>query len=207
MTSPKFTNIFSNVLNSGYYSRPNRFEVDITFPPALQARINTSGSSGFDTNGFISSNPDGGFSGKGNLLDRLSLNAKVAALPGRALEVGQVNYSGGFDKKKPVRTTYSDLELQFYLSADLLEKQVFDMWQNYIFDPSYQISTYPDEYQGSVFVRKLDRDGKDTILWEYEYMNAWPSNVQDVIQDYESESTVDILPVTFTYNKWKFSKG
>jgi hypothetical protein len=173
--------MMAGIKESQYYSRPNRFIVEIVPPSTLMQVVGD------------------------KAMRRLSFNAKSATLPGRSIEAGSVRYSGGYEHKKAIHSTYSDLEVSFYLSEDLIEKEVMDAWQSLIFDPNYQISSYPDDYYGSVIVTKYTVGKGNAPIASYTYHNAWPMNVQDVAQDWDSSSQIDVLPVQFSYHRW--SKG
>lgn len=178
----RINEIMANLLNSGGYSRTNRFKVNITLPAAVQNQV-------------------------GSDIDRMTFNCKSATLPGKNFEISETQYSGGYRHKKAIDTNYSDLELAFYLSEDLIEKQVLDFWQGYIFDPAYQSSRYPDEYFGQIEVQKIPIGKNKSPGPIYVFQDCFPLNVADITQDYETSSTVDIQPATFSYHRWYFRES
>ena len=173
-----YNRIISSIQRSRDFARPNRFIVDFQLPSKVSAS--------FDN-------------------DLLSLNCASAIVPGRAFDIAETSYSGGYRHKKALSTQFTDLECSFYLSEDLIEKQIFDTWQTFIFDSSYQVSAYPDDYYADITVHKISKGKDDEIMASYTFVNAFPINVQDLAQSYESESTIDVLPVTFSYHRWFYS--
>ena len=174
----KYNEILANIANSGDYSRSNRFEVVLYPPTILSNRLNES------------------------QRNRLRLNAKSATIGGRSLEISETTYGGGLVSKKALGVNYADLEVSFFLSEDFLEKEVLDAWQSLIFDPLTLTSRYPDDYYGRIEVTKLALNDNKNLGIKYVYDDAFPNNVQDISQDYDSASTIDILPVTFSYQRW-----
>lgn len=166
----------ANLIQSGYFSRKNKFRVEI-FPPT----------------GAVGGDAD---------FARLNLNTKSIVLPGKNLEVGEYNYSGGYSSKKAKHTNFGELPMGIYLSEDLHEKNILDAWQSFIFDPEWQASRYPSEYYGTVEVTKIPMIREENRqLQTYTFHDAFPMNVQDLDQDYEA-GDIDILNVSFAYNWW-----
>jgi len=170
----------ATVFSSGEYLRPNKYEATITPPPSVTA-----------TSEF---------------LRRVSVNCRSAVLPGRAIETKEHGQGGFVVRKMAHSQQYTDLSLTFYLSEDLLEKRLFDAWQDSMFDPVYQnVGYYKDYAAGVVTVKPLSRAGR--AMPTYKFYECWPLSVNDVQVAYDLDNQVAGLDVTFAYHHWELEEG
>ncbi len=166
---------------SGGYSRPHQYEAIITPPAALQ----------FDA---VS-------------LRRISMNCNSTFLAGRAFGVKNQENGGQITREVAHTPFFQELPLTFYLSADLLEKRLFDRWQSMIYDPSSGNFAYPREYYGTITLVKHTKVAGATYVASYEFMDAWPKIVGEVVQAYDGLNQISVLPVSIAYWQWKPEYG
>ena len=161
---------------SGGYSRPHQYEAIITPPSKLQ----------FDA---VS-------------LKRISLNCTSTFLPGRAFGVKNQENGGQITREVAHTPFFQELPLVFYLSVDLLEKRLFDNWQSMIYNAGTGNLEYPRDYYGTVTLVKHTKNTGVPYIATYEFMDAWPKVVGEVVQAYDGMNQISVLPVSMSYWQW-----
>ena len=128
------------------------------------------------------------------------LRVKTAALPGRSFETtpfGEI--PSGAKKQYPNNVTYpQDIVLTFILDSTMGDKITMELWQESIYMEDYALR-YPDNYEGTVVIRQLDRGGN--CIYEVTLHRAWPQAISNAVLDMES-SAVQTFDVTFAYRTW-----
>ena len=128
------------------------------------------------------------------------LRVKTAALPGRSFETtpfGEI--PSGAKKQYPNSVTYpQDIALTFILDSTMGDKIKMELWQESMYMEDYALR-YPDNYEGTVVIRQLDRGGNN--IYEVTLHRAWPQAISNAVLDMES-SAVQTFDVTFAYRTW-----
>jgi hypothetical protein len=173
--SKNTSELISSLSNSGGLSRPNRFAVQLNLPNTVNI-------------------PQ-------DLIDRVDLNCSSAIIPGRSVATFEHNTSGWVQHKIPHSEMYGELQLQFYLSDDLAEKRIFDLWHDSMFDPIFGNINYYEDVVGGLEIAKLDQN--DNVVASYYVHEAFPLNVGDIELSYQNMSQFINLPVTFAFYQWE----
>ena len=174
-------------------TRPNRFEVLIHPPKILREKLAKTGSymqyADEDTKGQI-------LLGVGN---RLRFTCEAASLPGRSLGTKE-NQQYGPMRKHPYSQIYTDLALTFMVGRDMLEKKIFETWQQSIFDPITHNWNYYEDYTTNVEIFQLTEH--DDRIYGIKLIEAYPVTIGDMPLSYADTDTYQRLPVTLAYRRW-----
>ena len=175
MATYSVDNFSSQIATKGIAS-PNKFEVLFTSVPAACL---VGGHSVKDLNLMCESVSLAGRNVQ-SLLDRqYGLNREVA-------------YNG------PV---YTPITLSFLMSANYVEKRIFDRWNNMIVDISsgYDVAYYKD-YIGEMSVQALDVKGK--AAFKVTYKECWPKTVSAIELNHSTQNTPVRMTVEMQYAYW-----
>lgn len=176
-----YKDIMKSVQDSQNYVRTNQFKVVITPPAALQSSSVS--------------------------MNRLTLNAKAAPIPGFALEEYSRSYGGEVPYHLANSLGFNELALQFYISKDFLEHQFFVDWRNeMVTDDSNRLGYYDDYKSPQIQVMPMSRSG-DKILKVFEYRECTIKTVGDIDLNYSDENQLAILMVSFGYRNWKMKNS
>jgi hypothetical protein len=165
----------SNITQSGV-TKANRYELRILAPPAA---------------------PGIGMDGR---LRDIVARVDSVELPGKSLATTEVKYYGP-PRKSPYGMTYEDLNFSIVLSSNLLEKEVFGAWMDYIFSYDDATLQYYKNYSTTIeFIAYGERD-PSTPLYKVVFEEAFPLSIGSVQFAYGNDEFAR-LPVTFAYRKW-----
>ena len=130
------------------------------------------------------------------------LLCKGASLPASSIADVPVQYRGKTVHFAGERT-YAPWTVTFFNEVDdggvLKLRQFYEEWQSYI--QSYSDITGAIEhasYAGTANVNQLDRN--DNIIYKYEFVNIFPTEVSEIALAYETENAIEEFTVTFTYD-------
>ena len=154
-------------------AKPSRFEVVISLPTTV---------AGQDTPSKI-----------------LMLTCENANLPGRTFAtMEQKNY--GPVQKYPYLSTYTDMDLTFIVTGNMVAKYVFERWMQYInhsFDFNFE---YKKNYATDITIRQYDNS--NILTYALKLINAFPVSINQMDLD-SSSDTYHKLNVTFAYDYWE----
>jgi hypothetical protein len=154
-------------------ARPNRFDVSIPVPLTLILYRNIS--------------------------ERLTFRCESANLPGRSLATADQKIYN-ITEKFPYQTTYNDMDLTFIVSDDMLEKEFFDAWMEFI-NPSTTFNMkYKGDYATTVTISQYDVTNK--LSYSIELIDAYPIAVNQMDLDWSSDGTHK-LTVVLAYSYWR----
>ena len=131
------------------------------------------------------------------------MRVSKAAMPGR--KVITETYSeipAGPTRKYLKQVEYNqDITLTFLGDSTLEDRQVIELWLDYMYDSSYGMKyQYADNsYLGTVILRQLDR--ADMPIYEVELIDAFPETLSGLSLD-SSSSAIQTFDVTFGYRYW-----
>lgn len=180
---------------------PNRFEVLIPIPPALQQQ---SGNTNQSTTNFFDNEAVRlirTFAGSGQVENTrgLAIMCAKAPLPGKTLSTVENRYNSDF-QKNPYGIVYDDQEMVFYASGDMVEKNMLDAWMNLIVDPFTHEVSYLRDYTTNITIHQLDKNDRPvyTVILE----EAYPYMVNSM--DLDNASTNEIQRISVAWNFKRF---
>lgn len=132
-------------------------------------------------------------------VEDIQIYCTQAALPGISLTLTE-NEMSGAAKKVAVSEGNDDIDLVFYVGADMKEKNFFDRWMKMIVDPNTHRASYYDDYVGQIIIETLANDGK-TKTYAVKLVEAHPMAITPVQLDGTEQDAVMKLQVTITWKK------
>ena len=173
----KITDFKSKMGGGG--ARPNLFEVELSFPSAVQV--------------------------DNDILQRARLLVKAAALPSSTIAPVEVPFRGRILKVAGDRT-FETWTITVINDVDFAIRSSFEKWMNTINRMNDGSGlTDPDSYQADAFVYQLDRDGG--ILRTYKFYDLWPTNISTIDLSYETTVTIEEFTVEMQVQWWEAYKG
>ena len=152
---------------------------------------------------------------------KMSLLCTQAEIPGTSyLTTQAVGHHQGIQEVFPTLRQFPPLNLTFYVDADHLILEILESWMTYINPLSstkklnaYGRLNYPETYKERLHVSKFERDtflrGSDfggnpratTKVSHYEFINAWPSNLQSMRISY-GQSSILRCTIQLAYDRF-----
>jgi len=173
----KITDFKSKMGGGG--ARPNLFEVELSFPSAVQV--------------------------DNDILQRARFLVKAAALPASTIAPVNVPFRGRILKVAGDRT-FETWTITVINDVDFAIRSSFEKWMNTINRMNDGSGlTDPDSYQADAFVYQLDRDGG--ILRTYKFYDLWPTNISTIDLSYETTDTIQEFTVEMQVHYWEGYKG
>jgi len=171
-------------------ARPNLFEVDVTFPAAVNLGIQGDGGSGsFDSENF-------------------RFLCKTAALPGSNVTPIEVPFRGRTLKVAGDRTI-QPWSVTIINDENFSHRRAFEAWiQNMAQYGDASGLTNPNDYMGNAVVYQLGRSestqqgtnttGNDSrILAQYRFIDIFPTSISEIGLSYDSENAIEEFAVDF----------
>lgn len=118
-------------------------------------------------------------------------------LPGTNFSTTQNRTFGEF-RDVPYEKLYEDINMSFYVDRDMQIKDMFDQWQNSIYDPQTRVFNYYDKYITDMTIEV--QDTKDAPHYYVTLHECYPKSVGAVQLDYASKDVMK-LSVSIAY-KW-----
>jgi len=158
---------------SSELARPSRFEVVISLPLRVASQTDPS--------------------------KILMLTCENANLPGRTFAtMEQKNY--GPVQKYPYLSTYTDMDLTFIVTGNMVAKYVFERWMQYINNSDKFDFEYKKEYATGISIKQFDNS--NILIYAIKLINAFPVSINQMDLD-SSSDTYHKLSVTFAYDYWE----
>tara|TARA_B100000003_G_scaffold51904_1_gene45779 strand:- start:854 stop:1468 length:615 start_codon:yes stop_codon:yes gene_type:complete len=170
-------------------ARPNLFEVDVTFPTAVNLGVQGDGTGQFDSENF-------------------RFLCKAAQLPGSNVTPIDVPFRGRSLKVAGDRTI-DPWSVTIINDEDFSHRRAFEAWaQNIAQYGDHSGMTNPADYMGNAVVYQLGRSesvqqGTNTtgdnsrILAQYRFIDIFPTNVSPIELSYESGDLLEEFTVDF----------
>ena len=170
-------------------ARPNLFEVDVTFPTAVNLGIQGDGTGQFDSENF-------------------RFLCKAAQLPGSNVTPIDVPFRGRTLKVAGDRTI-DPWSVTIINDEDFSHRRAFEAWaQNIAQYGDHSGMTNPADYMGNAIVYQLGRSesvqqGTNTtgdnsrILAQYRFIDIFPTNVSPIELSYDGGDTIEEFTVDF----------
>ena len=170
-------------------ARPNLFEVDVTFPAAVNLGVQGDGNGQFDSENF-------------------RFLCKTAALPGSNVTPIEVPFRGRTLKVAGDRTI-EPWSVTVINDEDFSHRRAFEAWiQNMAQYGDHSGLTNPNDYMGNAVVYQLGRaesvqQGTNTtgdnsrILAQYRFIDIFPTAISPIDLSYDSENAIEEFTVDF----------
>lgn len=170
-------------------ARPNLFEVDVTFPTAVNLGVQGDGTGQFDSENF-------------------RFLCKTAALPGSNVTPIEVPFRGRTLKVAGDRTI-EPWSVTVINDEDFSHRRAFEAWiQNMAQYGDHSGLTNPNDYMGNAVVYQLGRSesvqqGTNTtgdnsrILAQYRFIDIFPTAISPIDLSYDSENAIEEFTVDF----------
>lgn len=162
---------------SGGGFRPNRYEVQLTFPTAVNFATDAS--------------------------RQIQFTCKTSAIPGSNMGVIDVPYKGR-NLKVAGDKVWDDWNVSIMLDSNMLTRSVFEQWHNLILGFETNVASpgmqNPANYYANATVNLLDRE--DKVIKTYLVDGMFPMLVGEVALGYDQNDMVAEQPVTFSINGW-----
>lgn len=175
-----YIDIFKEQIRKGL-ARPNRYNVNITFP----------------VNSFFNSVRSGLMSNA----QSLSLMCETAELPGGALATNEDKQFGPI-RKMPYLNVYNDITLIFMCDKDMLARSIFDNWHSLIIDKENFKTYYYDDYIGTMDITLLS-EVNNQKLYSIRCYECYPIEVISQQLSYNETDTYLRVEVRMAYRNWE----
>jgi hypothetical protein len=161
-------------------ARPNQFEVQFTFPPAIAA-LNAA---------YARSS---------------SFLVTVAELPGQTIGVTPVYYRGR-EIKLAGDKVFAPFTCTILNDTDFTLRDGLEQWMNAIESNSLKTGVSdPSQYQATLTVNQLDRSGN--ILRRYRMIGSFPTDISPVGLDFSANDQLSTFGATFQYQHFDVLSG
>ena len=172
-------NQFRTKLKNGG-ARPNQFEVQITFPPAI---TNLNAAYGRASSFLVT----------------------VAELPGQTIGVAPVYYRGRLIKMAGDRE-FAPFQCTVLNDSGFTIRSAIEQWMNGMENLGNKTGALqPAQYQTDMFISQLDRNG--SVLKQYKLIGAFPVELGAVGLDFGSNDQLSTFSVSFQYQTFEFSNN
>ena len=118
-------------------------------------------------------------------------------LPGTNFSTTQNRTFGEF-RETPYEKLYDHINMSFYVDKDMQVKQLFDAWNNTIYNPNTRSFNYYEEYTTDIDIEVQDLQGKKTY-W-VKLHECYPKSIGAIQLDYAAKDVMK-LSVSMAY-KW-----
>lgn len=162
------------VLTRGGLTRTNRFDVHFSTPKGVWSA---------------------GMTGRDMLMRCTSVT-----LPGKSYTTAERRIHGPFSKL-PYESIFNDVTASFILSENLMEKDIFQQWQDVVQNKDTGNFGYYDDYITDILIIPKTVTGE--ISNEFTLFDAWPMSISDIQYDMSDINSFGRIDVTFAYTKWE----
>jgi hypothetical protein len=180
----------STIGKRGGLAKTNRFQV--IFTPPQGSLLSAKGLIGALTSG-------GGLKSMINDPRDISMLCENVTLPGR--QITTVDYIA---EKQSVKIPYAfineDVTCSFLLTNDYYMKTLFDAWLEQVFDTESYRAKFKKDFTTDVVIQQLNE--KNVPVYGVRLENAFPTTVTGITLDNNSESAVQKISVTFSYDNY-----
>ena len=183
-------NLKSTIGRRGGLAKTNRFQV--IFTPPQGNLLSVKGLIGAITSG-------GGLKSMINDPRDISLLCENVTIPGR--QITTLDYQA---EKHAVKIPYGfineDVTCSFLLTNDYYMKTMFDNWLEQVFNTETYRAKFKKDFTSDVVIQQLNE--KNIPVYGIRLENAFPTTVAGITLDNNSESAVQKINVTFSYDNY-----
>ena len=138
------------------------------------------------------------------LLLNMPFLCDVAELPGRGLNIDETRYYGPVFKT-PYQSAYTDINFSFLCRDEMVEKEFFDRWMEYINPKDRYNFEYRDNYSTLIDIFQFSQiespGGGLRATYKVQLRQAYPTYVNPLPLSW-SDDNIHRLQVTFTFTDW-----
>jgi hypothetical protein len=124
---------------------------------------------------------------------------KEASIPSMEIKTATVNF-WGYDRDIASSGAYDTLSLTMLCDADMKIRKAFEKWIDMVYNKEFGTVHYYDSYVADVNVHVLNRALQEVRI--YQYIEAYPRNLSDIVLNYDDSDTPMTFTVTFEYWDW-----
>jgi len=138
---------------------------------------------------------------------QVSILALNASLPGRVISTTPHRMYGTV-REMPYGVLYAPMQITFLCTNSMLERTLFNIWQENIMNHKSYYMNYYNDYVGSIVIQKMS-DSKDVgslageVVSTYVLEEAYPKIIAEQELSYGSKNEYMTLTVEFSYARWK----
>ena len=136
--------------------------------------------------------------------DKFRFTCRAAQLPAATVQAIDVGYFGRKIKVAGDRT-FADWQVTIMNDEDFLVRSMFEKWSNSlnrlesnVRDEAYGLDE--NAYKTDMNVIQYGKDG--TVLRQYDIVGAFPTSVEAINLDWDSQNAIETFTVTFAYDYW-----
>lgn len=170
---------FVGRMTSGF-ARTNRYIVDLSLPPMLQAGHHASD------------------------VEKMLLLCESVQLPGLNINTAQTRTFGEI-REMPYELNYEPIQLSFYVDGDMIVKGIFDDWIKSIQQGRSRVFNYYDNYvcpKMTIMVQNLEQDSYGEGIYAVSAYEVYPKTINAVQLGYEQKDIMKVN-VTLMYKYWE----
>lgn len=130
--------------------------------------------------------------------EQLSFRCESASIPGRTLQTHDLTIYGPTEKF-PYKSSYEDITLTFICSSSFLEKNLFDLWFDYINPSETWNFRYKRNYTTSILINQYDTNVR--MMHQIQLVDAFPVSISPMDLSW-SDDGYHRMAVTFAYTYW-----
>lgn len=131
--------------------------------------------------------------------ERLTFRCESAQVPGREIATQDLKIYGPVEKL-PYHSNYGDATLTFICSSSMVEKNLFDLWMDYINPPETWNFRFKNNYVTNIDVIQYDPTRKNT--YQVTLIDAFPIGMSQLDLNWADDG-YHRLSVTFAYTYWE----
>lgn len=136
-----------------------------------------------------------------NALGKIQFMARAAQLPGSVIPVTEVAFRGRNTKLSSGDRTFEPWTITCYNDNDFVIRNAMESWMANIANHRGSEGLLTSAlYQTTLTVQQLDRN--DAILKQYQFVNAFPTNVAPIQLSFDQTTAIEEFDITFDYDYW-----
>lgn len=138
----------------------------------------------------------------GKITEDSKFYIKGAQIPAKTIAKIEMRYRNNIIPIAGETAVFEDWTVTVINDNDFLIREELENWMEIIKkNDCTQGATNQSEYYGTAMVTQLLQDGSDGKA--YELCNIWPSSLEQIDLNFDSQDTVEEYTVTFAYSHWK----
>ena len=134
----------------------------------------------------------------------LTLNIHASIIPGVTLEVLEVPWMGGKAKMEVAGIDYSDWTFDYTVDAEFKNWKTMFKWVSLINNNRDRIGALPKEAYACDCIMRMLNNFKQEIF-SLRFVNAWPSNLGDVMVEYRDGEMQLESNMLLTYDRYELA--
>jgi hypothetical protein len=125
--------------------------------------------------------------------------AESTQIPGKNITTSEIKYNGDY-YKIPYANVYDAHDIVFRCSRDMYEKNILDLWMEYIFNPKTHAVGYTDDYATNITINQLNE--QDEVVHSVILLDAFPTLCAPIAMSNEDRDSYATLQTQWMYRRW-----